>query len=337
MFRLIARRLLMSVPTLAGIVLVTFALTRLLPGDPAAYFAGNAASVEAVEQIRHKLGLDQPLATQFLRYVREGATGDWGQSLSTGQPVATEIATRLPASLELTLVALLASLSVSIPLGVLAATRPGSWIDQLCRLVTTAGVSLPVFFTGLLLSFVFYFLLGWAPSPLGRIDPYVSAPATVTGFYLIDSALAGDGAAFVSSARQLILPALTLALFVMAPVARMTRASMLGVLSADFVRTARAMGLSRMRVLYGYAFQNALLPVLTTIGMVFSFMLGANVLVEKVFAWPGIGSFAVESLVASDYAPVQGFVLTMAILYVALNLAIDLLYLAIDPRVTVEG
>lgn len=337
MFRLIARRLLMSVPTLAGIVLVTFALTRLLPGDPAAYFAGNAASVEAVEQIRHKLGLDQPLATQFLRYVRELATGDWGQSLSTGQPVATEIATRLPASLELTLVALLASLSVSIPLGVLAATRPGSWIDQLCRLVTTAGVSLPVFFTGLLLSFVFYFLLGWAPSPLGRIDPYVSAPATVTGFYLIDSALAGDGAAFLSSARQLILPALTLALFVMAPVARMTRASMLGVLSADFVRTARAMGLSRMRVLYGYAFQNALLPVLTTIGMVFSFMLGANVLVEKVFAWPGIGSFAVESLVASDYAPVQGFVLTMAILYVALNLAIDLLYLAIDPRVTVEG
>ena len=337
MFRLIARRLLMSVPTLAGIVLVTFALTRLLPGDPAAYFAGNAASVEAVEQIRHKLGLDQPLATQFLRYVRELATGDWGQSLSTGQPVATEIATRLPASLELTLVALMASLAVSIPLGVLAATRPGSWIDQVCRLVTTAGVSLPVFFTGLLLSFVFYFLLGWAPSPLGRIDPYVSAPATVTGFYLIDSALAGDGTAFLSSARQLILPALTLALFVMAPVARMTRASMLGVLSADFVRTARAMGLSRMRVLYGYAFQNALLPVLTTIGMVFSFMLGANVLVEKVFAWPGIGSFAVESLVASDYAPVQGFVLTMAILYVALNFAIDLLYLAIDPRVTVEG
>ena len=337
MLRLIARRLLMSVPTLAGIVLVTFALTRLLPGDPAAYFAGNAASVEAVEQIRHKLGLDQPMATQFLRYVRELATGDWGQSLSTGQPVTTEIATRLPASLELTLVALMASLAVSIPLGVLAATRPGSWIDQVCRLVTTAGVSLPVFFTGLLLSFVFYFLLGWAPSPLGRIDPYVSAPATITGFYLIDSALAGDGAAFVSSARQLILPALTLALFVMAPVARMTRASMLGVLSADFVRTARAMGLSRTRVLYGYAFQNALLPVLTTIGMVFSFMLGANVLVEKVFAWPGIGSFAVESLVASDYAPVQGFVLTMAILYVALNLAIDLLYLAIDPRVTVEG
>jgi len=337
MLAIILKRLLLSVPTLAGIVVVTFALTRLLPGDPAAYFAGNAASVEAVEQIRTKLGLNQPLATQFVRYIKELATGDWGQSLNTGQPVAVEIATRLPASLELTLVALVLSLSVSIPLGVLAATRPGSWVDQLCRLVTTAGVSLPVFFTGLLLSFVFYFLLGWAPSPLGRIDPYVSAPATVTGFYLIDSLLAGNGEAFWSSLRQLILPAITLALFVMAPVARMTRASMLGVLSADFVRTARAMGLSRARVLYGYAFRNAFLPVLTTIGMVFSFMLGANVLVEKVFAWPGIGSFAIESLVASDYAPVQGFVLTMAILYVALNLIIDLLYLAIDPRVSVAG
>ena len=337
MLAIILKRLLLSVPTLAGIVVVTFALTRLLPGDPAAYFAGNAASVEAVEQIRAKLGLNQPLATQFVRYVKELATGDWGQSLNTGQPVAVEIATRLPASLELTLVALVLSLMVSIPLGVLAATRPGSWVDQLCRLVTTAGVSLPVFFTGLLLSFVFYFLLGWAPSPLGRIDPYVSAPATVTGFYLIDSLLAGSGEAFWSSLRQLILPAITLALFVMAPVARMTRASMLGVLSADFVRTARAMGLSRARVLYGYAFRNAFLPVLTTIGMVFSFMLGANVLVEKVFAWPGIGSFAIESLVASDYAPVQGFVLTMAILYVALNLVIDLLYLAIDPRVSVAG
>jgi peptide/nickel transport system permease protein len=337
MFVVILKRLMLSLPTLAGIVLVTFALTRLLPGDPAAYFAGNAASVEAVEQIRAKLGLDQPVATQFFRYVRDLAAGDWGQSLTTGQPVSHEIATRLPASVELTLFALVLSLAVSIPLGVLAATRPGSWVDQLCRLVVTAGVSLPVFFTGLLLSFVFYFLLGWAPSPLGRIDPYVSAPAHVTGFYLIDSLLAANGEAFWSSLRQMLLPAITLALFVMAPVARMTRASMLGVLSADFVRTARAMGLSRARVLYGYAFRNAFLPVLTTIGMVFSFMLGANVLVEKVFAWPGIGSFAIESLVASDYAPVQGFVLTMAILYVALNLLIDLLYLVIDPRVSVEG
>jgi peptide/nickel transport system permease protein len=334
---LIVKRLLLALPTLAGVVVVAFALTRLLPGDPAAYFAGNAASTEAVEQIRAKLGLDQPLPVQFGRYVRDLARGDWGESLTTGQPVATEILQRLPASLELTLIALALSMAASIPLGVLAATRPGSWIDQLCRLVTTAGVSLPVFFTGLLLSFVFYFLLGWAPSPIGRIDPYTSPPAHVTGFYLVDSVLAGDAAALRSSAGQLAMPAVTMALFVMAPIARMTRASMLGVLGSDFVRTARAMGLSRTTVLYRYAFRNAFLPILTTIGMVFSFMLGANVLVEKVFAWPGIGSFAIEALIASDYAPVQGFVLTMAVLYVALNLAIDLLYLLVDPRVSVEG
>jgi ABC-type dipeptide/oligopeptide/nickel transport system permease component len=336
-FKLIAKRLLASIPTLIGVVIVTFVLTRLLPGDPAAYFAGNAASAEAVEQIRVKLGLNDSVPTQFLRYVGELARGELGVSLTTGQSVRTEIIQRLPASLELTLIALGLALFVAVPLGVLAATRPGSWIDQLCRVLTTAGVSLPIFFTGLLLAYVFYFLLGWAPSPLGRLDTYASSPPHLTGFYLIDSALAGQGATFISAAKQLVLPSVTMALFVMAPIARMTRASMLGVLSADFVRTARASGLSTYTVLVRYAFRNAFLPILTTIGMVFSFMLGGNVLVEKVFAWPGIGSFAIEALVASDYAPVQGFVLTMAILYVALNLLIDVLYVLIDPRVSADG
>ena len=331
------QRLLLAVPTLMGIVVVAFLLTRVLPGDPAAYFAGNAATEEAVTQIRAKLGLDQSLPRQFVRYVSDLVKGDWGNSLTTGQPVLSELRSRLPASLELTLIALALAVAAAIPLGVLAATRQGTWIDQLSRIVTTAGVSLPVFFTGLLLSFVFYFLLGWAPSPMGRIDPYTSPPAQITGFYLLDALLAGDLAAFGSSLRQIALPAITMAVFVMAPIARMTRAAMVGVLSSDFVRSARAMGLARSVVLYRYAFRNALLPVLTTIGMVFSFMLGANVLVEKVFAWPGIGSFAIEALVASDYAPVQGFVLTMAVLYVMLNLCIDLLYLAIDPRIRVEG
>jgi ABC-type dipeptide/oligopeptide/nickel transport system permease component len=337
MFKLIAKRLLASIPTLIGVVVVTFALTRLLPGDPAAYFAGNAASAEAVEQIRVKLGLNDSIPTQFFRYVGELARGELGTSLTTGQSVRTEIIQRLPASLELTLIALTLALVVAVPLGVLAATRPGSWVDQLCRVITTAGVSLPIFFTGLLFAYVFYFLLGWAPSPLGRLDTYASSPPHLTGFYLIDSAIAGQGATFMSAAKQLVLPALTMALFVMAPIARMTRASMLGVLSADFVRTARASGLSTYTVLVRYAFRNAFLPILTTIGMVFSFMLGGNVLVEKVFAWPGIGSFAIEALVASDYAPVQGFVLTMAILYVLLNLLIDVLYVFIDPRVSANG
>ncbi|RAI45484.1 ABC transporter permease [Rhodoplanes roseus] len=334
---LILKRLAMTIPSLIGVVIVTFLLTRALPGDPAAYFAGPAASAEAIEQIRAKLGLDQPLPVQFVRYVVDLVHGDLGSSLTTGQPVAAEIAARLPASAELTLLGLLVSMAIAVPLGILAATKPGSMVDHACRIVTTAGVSLPVFFTGLILVYVFYYLLGWAPAPLGRLGIFDSPPPTITGFYLIDSLLVGDGTTFVASLKQLVLPALTLGIFALAPIARMTRASMLAVLSSDFVRTARACGLSSYTVVVTYAFRNAMLPVITTLGMVFSFLLGANVLVEKVFAWPGIGSFAVEALIASDFAPVQGFVLTMAVLYVALNLAIDMLYGLIDPRTRMDA
>jgi peptide/nickel transport system permease protein len=335
--RLIAKRLLGALPNIAGVIVVTFLLTRALPGDPAAYFAGPAATQEAIEEVRAQLGIDKSLAHQFGLYLKDLARGELGMSLSTGRPVLAEIRARLPASLELTLTGLAFALAVAVPLGVLAATRPGSWIDHLCRLLATAGVSLPTFFTGLLLAYVFYFLLGIAPSPLGRLDVIYSPPPEVTGLYLVDSLLARDAELFWASLKQLALPSITLALFVMAPIMRMTRASMLGVLSADFVRTARASGLPRRQVLYAYAFRNALLPIVTTLGMVFSFLLGSNVLVEKVFAWPGIGSYVIEALVASDYAPVQGFVLAMALLYVALNLAIDILYGVIDPRVGMDG
>jgi dipeptide transport system permease protein len=334
---LILKRLLMAVPSLIGVVIVTFLLTRALPGDPAAYFAGPAATKEAVEEVRVKLGLDKSLPEQFVRYLRDLARGDLGTSLTTGQPVVSEIRTRLPASAELTLLGLIVSMAIAVPLGILAATRPGSLVDHACRVVATAGVSLPVFFTGLILVYVFYYLLGWAPAPLGRLDVFFTAPPQVTGFYLIDSLIAGDGEVFRASLTQLLLPALTLGIFSLAPIARMTRASMLAVLSSDFVRTARASGLSPLTITITYAFRNAMLPVVTTLGMVFSFLLGANVLVEKVFAWPGIGSFAVEALIASDFAPVQGFVLTMAVMYVALNLMIDVLYGLIDPRVRIDA
>jgi dipeptide transport system permease protein len=337
MLRMGLKRLLMAVPSLVGVVIVTFLLTRALPGDPAAYFAGPAATKEAIEQIRVNLGLDKPLIVQFGRYVGDLTRGDLGNSLTTGQPVSKEIRERLPASAELTLLGLILSISIAVPLGILAATRPGSLIDHACRVLATAGVSLPVFFTGLILVYVFYYLLGWAPAPLGRLDVFYSPPPQVTGFYLIDSAIAGDGEVFLASLKQLILPAATLGIFSLAPIARMTRASMLAVLASDFVRTARASGLAPYTVIVTYAFRNAMIPVVTTLGMVFSFLLGANVLVEKVFAWPGIGSFAVEALIASDFAPVQGFVLTMAMMYVALNLLIDILYGLIDPRVRIEA
>lgn len=333
----VLRRFLTAVPTLIGVVVVTFLLTRVLPGDPAVYFAGPAATPDSIADIRKSLGLDKPLPEQFVRYVDDLAHGDLGNSLATGRPVLAEIASRLPASAELTLFGLIISMAIAIPLGILAAVKQGSWVDHTCRVLTTAGVSLPVFFTGLLLIYVFYFRLGWAPAPLGRLDVFYDEPPHVTGFYLIDSLSAGEFGLFRASLGQLLLPGATLAIFSLAPIARMTRASMLTVLSSDYIRTARASGLSPYTIVVTYAFRNAMLPVITTLGMVFSFLLGANVLVEKVFAWPGIGSFAVEALIASDYAPVQGFVLTMAVMYVALNLSIDILYGIVDPRVRLQA
>ena len=337
MLTMIFKRLATAIPSLIGVVVVTFVLTRTLPGDPAAYFAGPAATPQAIQEIRVKLGLDKPLIEQFGNYVVDLVHGNLGTSLTTGQPVATELCNRLPASAELTLLGLMVSILIAVPLGILAATKPNSMIDHACRIVSTLGVSLPVFFTGLILIYVFYYLTGWAPAPLGRLDVFYTDPPHVTGFFLIDSLIADQPEAFVAALKQLILPALTLGVFSLAPIARMTRASMLAVLSSDFIRTARASGLSRSTVIITYAFRNAMVPVITTLGMVFSFLLGANVLVEKVFAWPGIGSYAVEALLASDFAPVQGFVLTMAVLYVMLNLIIDVLYGLIDPRVRLEA
>lgn len=334
MLKILVSRLLTTIPALIGVIVVSFLLTRVLPGDTAAYFAGPAATPQAIEEVRKQLGLDQPLPEQFRRYVVDLSRGKLGKSLTTGQPVLADLKARLPASAELTLFGLLLSLVVAVPLGVMAAVKQGSMIDHACRAIVTAGVSLPVFFTGLLLVYIFYFILQIAPAPLGRLDVFASAPDTVTGFYLIDSLIARDGATFRASFTQLLLPGVTLAIFSLAPIARITRASMLSALAMEFVRTARASGLNARTVVMTYALRNALLPVVTTLGMVFSFLLGANVLVEKVFSWPGIGSYAVEALIASDFAPVQGFVLAMAIVYILLNLVIDLSYRLIDPRMS---
>lgn len=337
MGRILLGRLATAIPTLCGVIVVTFLLTHALPGDPAAYFAGPSATEQSIAEVRHQLGLDRSWPVQFVRYVEALARGDLGTSLNTGQPVRTEILQRLPASAELTLLGLLIAVVVAVPLGIVAALRPGSFIDHFCRIVTTAGVSLPPFFTGLLLVYVFYFLLGWSPAPLGRLDVFYSPPPQVTGFDLVDTLLAGQFETFRAALAQLILPAGTLAVFALAPLARITRASMLAALGSDFVRTARANGLPLHLVVGVYAWRNAMLPVVTVLGMVFSFLLGANVLVEKVFAWPGIGSYAIDALIASDYAPVQGFVLTMAFIYVMLNLGIDVLYGVLDPRIGISA
>ncbi len=330
----IARRVLTALPSLIGVVVVTFLLARALPGDPAAYYAGSSATPESIAQIRAQLGLDKPLIVQFGDYVLRLAHGDLGHSISSGQSVLADLASRLPASAELTLAALAFAVVVGLPLGVLAALRQGSWVDHLCRVVVSVGAAFPTFFVALMFVFVFYYELGIAPEPLGRFNEvYHTLPQARTGFLIIDSLLAGDFEALQATLAQLVLPATSLGLFALAPVARVARAAMLEALASDYVRTARAMGLSRAKVSLGYALRNATLPIVNVLGMVFSFLLGANVLVEQVFAWPGVGAYAVNAVIASDYAAVQGFVLTMAILYVLLNLIVDIVGAALDPRV----
>lgn len=331
----IVLRLLSAIPTLFGVVLVTFLLTRVLPGDPAVFFASNPSmSAQDVEAVRQSLGLDKSLPQQFLIYLGNLLHGDLGNSLSTGQTVVKEFANRLPASAELTFLAFFIAVGVSLPLGIVAALRPGSLVDHLSRLIATLGVSMPTFVTGLLLIFLFYFVLGVAPEPIGRLDPFLFEPDRVTGFYTIDAILAGDFELLAATLRQMVLPAVTMALFALAPLTRMARASMLEVLGSEFIRTARASGLSRRKIIMTYAFRNALLPIVTTMGMTFSYMLGANVLVERVFSWPGVGAFAVDSIINLDYAPLQGFMLVMAGIFILVNLATDVVVALIDPRVT---
>jgi len=327
------RRLMAAIPAVGALVVATFVIMRVLPGDPAVFFSSSPVpSAEETAYVRQKLGLDRSLPGQLVVYLKEIGTADLGMSFTTGRPVLTELRERLPASLELAMVALALALIVSIPLGVMAAIWSGSLLDHIARIVSSIGVSMPTFVTGLILTNVFILWLGLAPEPVDRIDMFITAPPRVTGFLLIDSTLNGDWIALRSAAGRLVLPSVTMATFVLSPLTRMTRSAMLGVLSSDFVRTARAMGLSDRTVYVRYALRNAMLPVLTTMGIVFSTMLGSNVLVERVFGWPGIGSFALNALLASDYAPVQGFVLLMGLLLVMINLVIDVAYGIADPR-----
>lgn len=327
------QRLMAAVPAVGALVVATFIIMRVLPGDPAVFFASSPVpTAEETAYVRQKLGLDRSVPEQLLIYLKDIGSANLGMSFTTGRPVLTELTERLPASLELAIAALLLATAVSIPLGVAAAIWAGSPLDHAARVISSIGVSMPTFVTGLILTYVFFLRLGFAPEPVDRIDMFIAAPPRITGFLLIDSTLSHDWIALRSAAARLVLPSVTMAIFVMSPLTRMTRSAMLGVLSADFVRTARAMGLSDRTVYVRYALRNALLPVLTTMGVIFSTMLGSNVLVERVFGWPGIGNFALNALLASDYAPVQGFVLLMGLLLVAINLVIDVAYGLADPR-----
>jgi len=330
------RRLSLVIPTLVGVTLITFTLTYVLPGNPAVVKAGPLVSPEVVKELEKQMGLDQPAWVQYGRYIGGILHGDLGESSSTGRPVLEDFKQRLPATLELTLASLLIALVLGIPLGVQSAVHRDTAIDHIGRIVGVAGVAMPTFWTGLLLLYVFFYLLGVAPAPLGRLGPGIDPPHAITGLYVVDSLLTGNWRTLGSALYQLMLPSLTLGLSVMAPIARMVRSTMLEILESDYVKAAWAAGIPRRRVIYGDALGNAMIPVVTILGIVFGFLMAGNAVVESVFAWPGIGNYAISALMTKDSGPIQSFVLFVALLYVIVNFVIDLLYGLIDPRIRLE-
>lgn len=316
----------------AGVAVITFVISHLIPGDPARLLAGDRASNEMVLHIRQQLGLDRPLYIQFWRYVCDLAQGNLGVSIRTGRPVLEDLRTFFPATLELAFSALLLALLVGVPLGVLSAVFRNRWLDHLVRLLAIAGISTPAFWLGLGAIVLFYGHLNMLPGG-GRLDDWLDPPARVTGFYLIDSLLAGDSDAFRNSLQHLILPAVTLAFVHLGIVARQIRSAMLEQLSEDYIRTARASGLSGWRIVLGHALPNAMIPSVTVLGLALGDLLYGAVLTETVFAWPGMGAYVVASIQALDFPAVMGFAVVVSLAYVLVNLVVDLLYLWIDPRI----
>jgi peptide/nickel transport system permease protein len=331
--RYVLRRLFLAIVTLAGVVIAVFLMTNILPSDPAALRAGPLANEELIAQYRHEMGLDQPIHTQFGAYLRLLARGDLGASWRTEVPIVEELRQRLPATLELALTATLFATLIGLALGILAAVYSDTWVDQLARVFATLGASVALFFLALVAIHVFYYMLDWAPPPLDRLTVNTDEPPLVTGFFTIDSLLAGDIPTLMDALDHLWLPALVLAFVVSAPIIKIVRAAMLNALRSDFVRTARAVGLRQRDVILVDALRNAFIPVLTTIGIVFGYLMAGNVVVERVFSWAGIGQYAWTALVTNDFNAVRGFVLLIAVFYVLLNLAIDLAYGVIDPRI----
>jgi peptide/nickel transport system permease protein len=333
---IIRRRLGFLVLVVVGVSLITFAISHMIPGDPARLIAGERASDEIVAHIRETLRLDRPLWEQYAHYAADLFHGDLGTSIRTGRPVAEDIIAFFPATLELVVAAMLFAILVGVPLGVMSAVWRDRPIDHLVRTIAVTGISTPAFWLGLLIILCFYGRLHWLPAG-GRIDQMIPPPHAITRFYLVDALLTGNGAAFFSSLSHIILPALTLGFVHIGVVARQIRSAMLDQLNEDYVRTARAGGLSRWRVVVGHALPNALIPSVTVLGLAFGDLLYGAVLTETVFAWPGMGSYVVASIQSLDFTAVMGFTIVVSFAYVLVNLAVDLIYLALDPRITEIG
>lgn len=332
MTALLIRRFIALIPMLLGITLILFILTHLLPADPVHVALGPDASKSQIAAYRKEFALDQPLWKQYVTYVVNLAHGNLGRSLISRRPVSKDLRAYLPATVELALASIVISTLIAIPLGVVAAVNRGRLPDRLAQIASLFAVSMPVFWLGIILQIIFYAKLGWLPAGQ-RIASDLSPPHTLTGMYTIDALVTGNWAVFVSALKHLILPAIALSNINLAVLARITRSSMLDVLSENYVVTARAKGLTERAVVYRHAFKNALVPIITVAGMRFGDLMAGAILTETIFAWPGIGRYAVMSISNIDYPALIGFAIVATLAYFIVNLGVDIVYAIIDPRI----
>jgi len=331
----IFRRILLLIPVLIGMTLITFSVSHLIPGDPAALSLGPHAHKDQIVAYRHELGLDRPVYVQYWIYLKDLVHGDFGRSLTTHRPVGEDLREYFPATFELTLIALLITVIMGIPLGIISAVKKDKWPDHISRVFSLTGVSVPIFWLGLLLQMVLSYRLGWLPMN-GRVEAQVLAMHplhTITGLYILDSLITGNWAVLGSCLAHILLPAITLSYASLAVVTRMVRSSMLDVMEQDYVRTARAKGLSERLVVYKHALRNALIPAVTVIGLTFGMLLGGAFLTETIFSWPGMGRYAVGTITSLDFPAIMGVALIVALAYVTANLLVDVFYALIDARI----
>lgn len=327
---IILSRVFWAVPTLLGLVLVVFLIANVVPTDPARIIAGESATEAQIVALRARMGLDRPLYEQFAIYVRDLATGDMGRSLYTQRAISDDLMRRLPATLELTVVSVLLAILVGVPLGVVSAIRRNSWIDQGVRVLSVSGLAVASFWLALELQMLFSTRLGWTPLN-GRISGF--GPPGITGAFLIDSLLVGDWASFGSAARHMALPAITLALPAAATLVRFARAGVLEVINSNYVLYESAMGLPRPMIVWKYVLRNALISTVTQIGLIFGALFSGAVVVEAVFDWPGLGTYAVNSILQSDTKAILGFSILVGAVFVGINLVVDIVHTLIDPRI----
>ncbi len=338
MWRYVVRRVMLLIGILFGVLVITFSLSRILPGSPVEMMLGHRPTQAQIDEARANLGLDRPVAEQFARYVANLVRGDFGVSLRTGQPVIEDVTERMMATFELTTLAVIVVVLFGIPLGVLSAVRRNTMVDHMSRGVSIAGMALPVFLIGMIFQMVFYGGFKWLPLQ-SRMDAEILLDypfSRITGLYLVDTLLSGQWPAFRSAVSHLVLPVMTLATASLAVVTRITRNTMVEALGEDFIRTAKAYGLPNRTVYYRYALKATLIPMLTVVGLTYGFMLGGSVVVEYLFDWPGLGGYVVGAITKNDFPAVMGVTLFLSTTYLVINLAVDLLYYSVDPRLELE-